>query len=64
MSEDQNEHELKMARIRRSEAIFAGHPRWYTIWDVATDILRIAFWLGFWAIVAQCSCNGCIWHGG
>jgi hypothetical protein len=54
------DHVETMARIASRKEAFAKNPAWFTIWDIFKTVLNVAFWLSFWFIVAQCSCDGCI----
>lgn len=55
------EHEDTLARIKSRSDAFALSPFWLTAWDILARLLKIMFWLGFWSIIAQCTCSGCIW---
>jgi hypothetical protein len=54
------DHTVRCGIKCRAKA-FDRSPFWFTLWDVTTEIVKIAFWLGFWSIIAQCTCSGCIW---
>lgn len=59
-ADDQREHEQKLAKIAARQAAFERSPFWFTVWDWTTGFLQVVFWFGFWLIVAQCTCDGCI----
>jgi hypothetical protein len=59
--EEKQDHEKTMAGIASRKAAFDKSPFWFTVWDVSVRLLNIAFWLGFWSLVTQCTCSGCIW---
>lgn len=56
----QQEHELKLAKIRARAAAFQKSPFWFTVWYGSQMVFNIVFWLAFWSLVTQCSCK-CIW---
>jgi hypothetical protein len=55
------DHEQRLVVIKSRAEAFAKSPVWFTVWDLTGTILKIIFWLGFWSIIAQCECSGCIW---
>lgn len=55
------EHEKKLAIIESRKAAFTRSPSWFTFWDVGTSLVKVCFWIAFWSIIAQCTCDGCIW---
>lgn len=55
------EHEKNQAIIKARAAAFERSPFWFTLWDITHFTIKCLFWLGFWAMVAQCSCDGCVW---
>lgn len=59
--EAQRDHEKRLAVIQSRKDAFARSPFWFTVWDWSTRLLNVAFWLGFWSLIAQCTCRGCIW---
>lgn len=61
MTDGQREHEIKLAQIESRKAAFAKSPFWYAVCSVFKGLLATVFWLGFWSIIAQCTCDGCIW---
>lgn len=67
MSDDpmevQRNHEKEMARIESRKAAFARSPFWFTVWYSITTLLNVACWLGFWFLLANCTCSGCITKG-
>ena len=58
--EKEREHQEKMARMAHRRSAFEKSPFWFTLWDVTVRTLEVVLWLGFWLLVAQCSCDGCI----
>lgn len=54
-------HEDTLARIKSRADAFAHSPFWFTFWDVSRKLLNVAFWLGFWSLITQCTCGGCVW---
>ena len=61
MSDNQREHEQKIAKIEARKAAFIQSPIWFTIWDSVTSIIEAVCICGVVALLAQCSCKGCIW---
>ena len=58
---DKDDQAEKMAIIQARQEAFTRSPFWFTVWDFGRIILNVAFRLGFWAMIAQCTCSGCIW---
>ena len=55
--EERQKHEKNLAIIEARKQAFQKSPFWFTLWDTLRSILNISFWLCFWLIVAQCSCE-------
>lgn len=55
------EHEEMLARIKSRAEAYARSPFWFTVWDLTIYLLKCLFWLGFWSLVTQCTCGGCVW---
>jgi len=62
MSQVEKENELQktLAKIESRKASFARSPFWFTVWDISWNLLNVVFWLGFWFLVANCECKGCM----
>lgn len=50
----------KLAIIATRAAAFDRSPFWFTVWDVTKKVLEVTCWLGWTLLVAQCTCNGCV----
>ncbi len=59
-AEEIRDHEKKLAIIEARKIAFARSPFWFTVWDWGAKIIGTALWLGFWFLLAQCTCDGCI----
>lgn len=42
-------------------AAFNRSPGWFTVLRITQKALQVVLWVSFVAILAQCTCNGCIW---
>ena len=60
-ADEQRQHEIKIATIKVRAEAFAASPIWFTAWDITGDVIRAVFWIAFWSVVAQCTCDGCVW---
>lgn len=56
------EHEDSMARIKSRADAFARSPFWFTFWDVTITFLRVGGQVAALMLLAQCSCDGCVWR--
>lgn len=60
----QNEEQERLEDRRKAAgnmAAFNRSPGWFTLLRITQKMLKVVLWLGFFAIVAQCTCNGCVW---
>ena len=60
----QNEEQGRLEDRRKAAgnmAAFNRSPGWFTLLRITQKMLKVVLWLGFFAIVAQCACNGCVW---
>jgi len=60
MTEEEIKHEETLAKIKSRSEAFNRSPIIFTLWDWVTTLMHVTFWIGFWFLIAQCSCEGCI----
>ena len=60
--EESFEEKEKLAGIQSRKEAFNRSPVWFTIWGCTSTILNIIFWIVFWSLVVQCTCDGCVWQ--
>ena len=60
MTESDRQNEEKLKKIEARKAAFEKSPFWFTVWDLSSKILEALFWLAFWSLIVQCSCD-CVW---
>lgn len=59
--EKQREHEEKLAKIESRRRMAEKTPYLFAFWDITTGILKILCYAVILGLMAQCSCDGCIW---
>ena len=47
--------------IRADQKCFEKSPFFWTLANVTKSVCNTIFWLGFFALMTQCVCDGCIW---
>lgn len=59
--EKQLEHEKTLAKIESRRRMVEKTPYLFVFWDITSSILQILCCVAVLGLLAQCSCNGCIW---